>query len=211
MLNKNDEIKINKSIEGIIVEINERLPKEDKELEIAFKETEQITFGIVRNRINNLLSDLELYLQTEALKKEIFSISENQVIFYKKNLFKKVKEENKFDMTQKIKYKTGEELEKNLKEAGIIFATSGVVSIIIPSIVPVSIGLVIAGVLYYNAKKSSKIRKNKFNEIIKEYLKNLKISLQKWVESVDKYYENEINKLEDEIKNSKEELKDGKE
>ena len=114
-------------------------------------------------------------------------------------------------MTQKIKYKKGEELEKNLKEAGIIFATSGVVSIIIPSIVPVSIGLVIAGVLYYNAKKSSKIRKNKFNEIIKEYLKNLKISLQKWVESVDKYYENEINKLEEEIKNSKEKLKDGKE
>ena len=208
MLNKNDEIKINKAIDGIIIEISERLPKEDKELEIAFKETEQITFGIVRNRINNLLSDLELYLQTEALKKEIFNTSENQVIFYKKNLFKKV---NKFDMTQKIKYKKGEELEKNLKEAGIIFATSGVVSIIIPSIVPVSIGLVIAGVLYYNAKKSSKIRKNKFNEIIKEYLKNLKISLQKWVESVDKYYENEINKLEEEIKNSKEELKDGKE
>ena len=208
MLNKNDEIKINKAIDGIIIEISERLPKEDKELEIAFKETEQITFGIVRNRINNLLSDLELYLQTEALKKEIFNTSENQVIFYKKNLFK---EENKFDMTQKIKYKKGEELEKNLKEAGIIFATSGVVSIIIPSIVPVSIGLVIAGVLYYNAKKSSKIRKNKFNEIIKEYLKNLKISLQKWVESVDKYYENEINKLEEEIKNSKEELKDGKE
>ena len=211
MLNKNDEIKINKAIDGIIIEISERLPKEDKELKIAFEETEQITYGIVKNRINNLLSDLELYLQTEALKKEIFSTSENQVIFYKKNLFKKVKEENKFDMTQKIKYKKGEELEKNLKEAGIIFATSGVVSIIIPSIVPVSIGLVIAGVLYYNAKKSSKIRKNKFNEIIKEYLKNLKISLQKWVESVDKYYENEINKLEEEIKNSKEELKDGKE
>ena len=63
MLNKNDEIKINKAIDGIIIEISERLPKEDKELEIAFKETEQITFGIVRNRINNLLSDLELYLQ----------------------------------------------------------------------------------------------------------------------------------------------------
>ena len=83
MLNKNDEIKINKAIDGIIIEISERLPKEDKELEIAFKETEQITFGIVRNRINNLLSDLELYLQTEALKKEIFNTSENQVIFYK--------------------------------------------------------------------------------------------------------------------------------
>ena len=104
-------------------------------------------------------------------------------------------------MTQKIKYKKGEELEKNLKEAGIIFATSGVVSMIIPSILPVSVGMVLAGVLYYTAKKSSKIRKNKFNEIIKEYLKNLKISLQKWVESVDKYYEEEINKLEKELKN----------
>jgi len=92
MLNKNDEIKINKAIDGIIIEISERLPKEDKELKIAFEETEQITYGIVKNRINNLLSDLELYLQTEALKKEIFSTSENQVIFYKKNLFKKVKE-----------------------------------------------------------------------------------------------------------------------
>ena len=61
MLNKNDEIKINKAIDGIIIEISERLPKEDKELKIAFEETEQITYGIVKNRINNLLSDLELY------------------------------------------------------------------------------------------------------------------------------------------------------
>ena len=60
MLNKNDEIKINKAIDGIIIEISERLPKEDKELKIAFEETEQITYGIVKNRINNILSDLEL-------------------------------------------------------------------------------------------------------------------------------------------------------
>lgn len=209
MLNKNDEIKINKSIEGIIVEISERLPKEDKELEIAFEETEQITFGIIKNRINNLLSDLELYLQTETLKKEIFSTSENQVIFYKKNLFKKVKEENKFDMTQKIKYKKGEELEKQLKEAGIIFAASGIISFIIPSAIPVSIGLIIAGTLYYTAKKNPKIREKKFNKVVNEYLDNLEISLHEWVKSVVTYYDKEVEKLENELKNK--ELKDGKE
>ena len=84
MLNKNDEIKINKSIEGIIVEISERLPKEDKELEIAFEETEQITFGIIKNRINNLLSDLELYFskfekQKISKSKRIFNLKKSQL------------------------------------------------------------------------------------------------------------------------------------
>ena len=209
MLNKNDEIKINKAIDGIIIEISERLPKEDKELEIAFEETEQITFGIVKNRLNNLLSDLEFYLQTEALQKEIFSTSKNQILFYKRNLFKKVKEENKFNMTQKIEYKKGEELEKQLKEAGIIFAASGIISFIIPSAIPVSIGLIIAGTLYYTAKKNPKIREKKFNKVVNEYLDNLETSLHEWVKSVVTYYDKEVEKLENELKNK--ELKDGKE
>jgi len=41
MLNKNDEIKINKAIDGIIIEINERLPKEDKELNTSHKHTKK--------------------------------------------------------------------------------------------------------------------------------------------------------------------------
>ena len=92
MLTEKEKNKIDRVIKEIIVEIREGLPKEDKELEKSFKETEQITIKVIRNRKNNLLTDLELYLQEEALKKEIFSISENQTIFYEKNIFEKLKE-----------------------------------------------------------------------------------------------------------------------
>ena len=211
LLNENDKEKINKIIKDIIQEIKGRFPEEDKDLEITFKEVEKRTVDIVKNRVNNLFVDLELCLQKSALKREVFSSPQNQVLFYRKNLFKKVKEENKFDMTQKIEYKKVEELEKKIKELGIIFTASGAISIIISSIIPVSIGIIIVGVLYCTAKKNPEFRKKKFNEKIKIYLKNLETSLQKWVESVDIYYEKEVNKLEDEIENSKKELKDGKE
>ena len=209
MLTEKEKNKIDRVIKEIIVEIREGLPKEDKELEKSFKETEQITIKVIRNRKNNLLADLELYLQEEALKKEIFSISENQTIFYEKNIFEKLKEEIAFDINQKINYKKGEELEKQLKEAGIIFAASGIISFIIPSAIPVSIGLIIAGTLYYTAKKNPKIREKKFKKVVNEYLDNLEISLHEWVKSVVTYYDKEVEKLENELKNK--ELKDGKE
>ena len=39
------------------------------------------------------------------------------------------------------------------------------------------------------------------NEVTNKYLKNIKISLQEWVKSIEKYYDEEIDKLEKELKN----------
>ena len=104
-------------------------------------------------------------------------------------------------MPKNIDYKNGEELKKALKQSGIIFTTGGVVSIIIKTLVPISIGLILAGVWYYTAQKNENIRKDKMNEITDKYLSNLKISLQEWVKSIEKYYDGEVEELERELNN----------
>ena len=38
-------------------------------------------------------------------------------------------------------------------------------------------------------------------EIRDQYLNNLKISLEKWVKSIEEYYDEEVEKLERELKN----------
>ena len=115
-------------------------------------------------------------------------------------MFDKIDNKFIFEIPNSIDYKNGEELKKALTQSGIIFTTGGIVSVIIKSLVPVSIGLILAGVWYYTAQKNENIRKEKMNEVTNKYLKNIKISLQEWVKSIEKYYDEEVDKLEKELK-----------
>ena len=148
-----------------------------------------------------LLSDVCGYLRTETLKKEIFKNIDNKLKFDDLDMFNKIDNKFVFEVPKNIDYKNGEELKKALKQSGIIFTTGGVVSIIIKTLVPISIGLILAGVWYYTAQKNENIRKDKMNEITDKYLSNLKISLQEWVKSIEKYYDSEVEELERELNN----------
>ena len=148
-----------------------------------------------------LLSDICVSLRKETLKKEIYKNIDNKLKFDDLDMFDKIDNKFIFEIPNNIDYKNGEELKKSLTQSGIIFSAGGVVSIIIKSLIPVSIGLILAGVWYYTAQKNENTRKEKMNEITNKYLKNIKISLQEWVKSIEKYYDEEVDKLEEELKN----------
>ena len=147
-----------------------------------------------------LLSDICISLRKETLKKEIYKNIDNKLKFDDLDMFNKIDNKFIFEIPNNIDYKNGEELKKALTQSGIIFTAGGVVSVIIRSLVPVSIGLILAGVQYYTAQKNENIKKEKMNEITNKYLKNIKISLQEWVKSIEKYYDEEVDKLEKELK-----------
>ena len=87
-------------------------------------------------------------------------------------------------------------------QSGVIFVTGGAVSLITKSSIPVSIGLILSGVWYYTSQQKAKdFEKRKMKEIRDQYLNNLKISLEKWVKSIEEYYDEEVEKLERELKN----------
>ena len=185
MLNEIDRENVNIAIDGIIKNIRDSLPKINKPMNVRIEELKKISTRITIAESKMLLSDVCGYLRTETLKKEIFKIDNKFV----------------FEVPKNIDYKNGEELKKALKQSGIIFTTGGVVSIIIKTLVPISIGLILAGVWYYTAQKNENIRKDKMNEITDKYLSNLKISLQEWVKSIEKYYDTEVEELERELNN----------
>ena len=185
----------------IINNIKEALPKIDKPMNVRIEELKKISANITITESKMLLSDICVSLRKETLKKEIFKNIDNKLKFDDLDMFDKIDNKFIFEIPNNIDYKNGEELKKSLTQSGIIFSAGGVVSIIIKSLIPVSIGLILAGVWYYTAQKNENTRKEKMNEITNKYLKNIKISLQEWVKSIEKYYDEEVDKLEEELKN----------
>ena len=201
MLNEIDRENVNIAIDGIIKNIRDSLPKINKPMNVRIEELKKISTRITIAESKMLLSDVCGYLRTETLKKEIFKNIDNKLKFDDLDMFNKIDNKFVFEVPKNIDYKNGEELKKALKQSGIIFTTGGVVSIIIKTLVPISIGLILAGVWYYTAQKNENIRKDKMNEITDKYLSNLKISLQEWVKSIEKYYDGEVEELERELNN----------
>lgn len=200
MLNQLDRENIDKAIDRIINNIKEALPKIDKPVNVRIEELKKISANITITESKMLLSDICISLRKETLKKEIFKNIDNKLKFDDLDMFDKIDNKFIFEIPNNIDYKNGEELKKALTQSGIIFTTGGIVSVIIKSLVPISIGLILAGVWYYTAQKNENIRKEKMNEITNKYLKNIKISLQEWVKSIEKYYDEEVDKLEKELK-----------
>ena len=201
MLNEIDRENVNMAIDGIIKNIRDSLPKINKPMNVRIEELKKISTRITIAESKMLLSDVCGYLRTETLKKEIFKNIDNKLKFDDLDMFNKIDNKFVFEVPKNIDYKNGEELKKALKQSGIIFTTGGVVSIIIKTLVPISIGLILAGVWYYTAQKNENIRKDKMNETTDKYLSNLKISLQEWVKSIEKYYDGEVEELERELNN----------
>ena len=200
MLNQLDRENIDKAIDRIINNIKEALPKIDKPMNIRIEELKKISTNITITESKMLLSDICISLRKETLKKEIYKNIDNKLKFDDLDMFNKIDNKFIFEIPNNIDYKNGEELKKALAQSGIIFSAGGVVSVIIKSLIPVSIGLILAGVWYYTAQKNENIKKEKMNEITNKYLKNIKISLQEWVKSIEKYYDEEVDKLEKELK-----------
>lgn len=141
-------------------------------------------------------------MESKALEKDIYKNEENKTKYFKLELNQKMKEKFVFETPKHIDYKNGKELKKALIRSGVIFVTGGAVSLITKSSIPVSIGLILSGVWYYNSQQKAKdFEKRKMKEIRDQYLNNLKISLEKWIKSIEEYYDEEVEKLERELKN----------
>ena len=169
MLNQLDRENINKAIDRIINNINEALPKIDKPINVRIEELKKISTNITITESKMLLSDICVSLRKETLKKEIYKNIDNKLKFDDLDMFDKIDNKFIFEIPNNIDYKNGEELKKSLTQSGIIFSAGGVVSIIIKSLIPVSIGLILAGVWYYTAQKNENTRKEKMNEITNKY------------------------------------------
>ena len=141
-------------------------------------------------------------MESKTLEKDIYKNEENKTKYFKLELNQKMKEKFVFETPKHIDYKNGKELKKALMQSGVIFVTGGAVSLITKSSIPVSIGLILSGVWYYTSQQKAKdFEKRKMKEIRDQYLNNLKISLEKWVKSIEEYYDEEVEKLERELKN----------
>ena len=184
--------KITKKIEKNIPEINQPLSEDDKDI------LNRMIILESKSLFHTLYRDME----SKTLEKDLYKNEENKTKYFKLELNQKMKEKFVFETPKHIDYKNGEELKKALMQSGVIFVAGGAVSLITKSSIPVSIGLILSGVWYYTSQQKAKdFEKRKMKEIKDKYLDNLKISLEKWVRSIEEYYVGEVEKLERELKN----------
>lgn len=184
--------KIVKKIEKNLPEINQPISEDDKDIlnRMIILESKSLFYTLYRD------------MESKTLEKDIYKNEENKTKYFKLELNQKMKEKFVFETPKHIDYKNGKELKKALMQSGVIFVTGGAVSLITKSSIPVSIGLILSGVWYYTSQQKAKdFEKRKMKEIRDQYLNNLKISLEKWVKSIEEYYDEEVEKLERELKN----------
>lgn len=184
--------KIVKKIEKNLPEINQPISEDDKDIlnRMIILESKSLFYTLYRD------------MESKTLEKDIYKNEENKTKYFKLELNQKMKEKFVFETPKHIDYKNGKELKKALMQSGVIFVTGGAVSLITKSSIPVSIGLILSGVWYHTSQQKAKdFEKRKMKEIRDQYLNNLKISLEKWVKSIEEYYDEEVEKLERELKN----------
>ena len=139
-------------------------------------------------------------MKDKTLQENIFKDAGNEVVFYEKNIQKELNEKFNFEIPSKIDYEESEKKINNWKAMGIITVAGGVISIILKKATPIMVVVVIAGIMTVINKNKKSEKNDNLENIIKEYLENVKKSLLAWVDSIAEYYDERVEELKSKLK-----------
>ena len=155
-----------------------------------------VTMAVNKFTVESKMLTTSVYnmLSKRTLAKPFFQASQNQAAFYELNLPKQLRQKFDYTVPQHIDY---QEAQKQVYAyVGVGAVAGGVVSICMESWVPVTVAVLLAGiiaaVLYTNSQK----RKQNVERLIQEYLDAIEASMMDWVGSIEEYYDKQIAVLE---------------
>lgn len=157
-----------------------------------------VTMAVNKFTVESKMLTTSVYnmLSKRTLAKPFFQASQNQAAFYELNLPKQLRQKFDYTVPQHIDYQEAQKQVYAYVGAGAVAAAGGVVSICMESWVPVTVAVLLAGimaaVLYTNSQK----RKQNVERLIQEYLDAIEMSMMDWVGSIEEYYDKQIAVLE---------------
>lgn len=203
MLENADREKIEKYVDKVLGNIYSDV-KRNVEDGMRGREVIDATVRLTVNKITPeskmILSSTYNMLMERTLAGDLYNNPQNKAAFYSADILKKLNSHFVFDVPDHIDYEESRSLLNKWTEAGIIVAVGGGFSISMKKVFPVIVAVALAGIMLFllrNQPVSS--RKPDVEALVKEYLKNVKLSLLNWVDEVVTFYEDEIVKLEKEI------------
>ena len=200
MLENNDRGKIEEYVVKILESIYSSA-KKNIESGMSNRNVIDTAVNLTVNRLTPeskmIMSSVYNMLIEKTLAKSLYQNAQNKATFYERNIMKDLNEKFSFEIPAHIDYKENKSLINKWTAAGAVGVGGGIVSITMKKAIPVVISVIIAGVMWYLLrKKNTSENRQDINDLIEEYLKNVKATLMLWVDEISAYYDEEVNKLE---------------
>ena len=143
-----------------------------------------------------LLTSTYYLLEEQTLEKEIYSNPHNKAAFYERDILKELEEKFDFKIPENFTLNEGREKIKKLEVAGVIVVSSGAISLLLDSFVPLGlgVGIVLVGIMAYTIQNNSK---NNIEKTVNIYLSNVKNTLMQWILNIVDFYESKVKELEE--------------
>lgn len=208
MLENNDRVKIEKYIDKIFLSIKSDI-KRNIGSGISGKQAIDNVINITVNKFTPeskmILSSTYNMLMEKTFTKSLYANPQNKAAFYSRDILKDLNAKFVFDVPAHIDYEECRNFFNAWTLMGVISDIGGVVVISLNStrkMLPLGIAMIIAGIgiiAYEMWKDHANRGSQNINNLIHEYLKNVKLSLLSWVDEIANYYDSEVIKLEKEI------------
>ncbi len=150
----------------------------------------------VTAKCKGIMSTLYTELSCETLKSDIFKDNTNANKFYDLDLCSHIYEKYNFEPENKINFNA---INSQLVALGIPIGIAGIgvalsLSITKPIVIPVA--LIVAALLYPLIKKGlDSTNKQQFFTVVEKYVKDLKVELLSWFDSIEIYYKKLVDEL----------------
>ena len=143
-----------------------------------------------------ILSNVFQSLQSQVLSLPEFNSFERKDAYYKLQILEKMNAKFIFDIPKNIDLITvSEEIKRGIIIGAVTIESTGIIiSIVLKSLIPVCIGTIIAGIMYFLLRDKLITQRN-VQQIIEKYLESVKTALLQWITDIEQFFEEEISKI----------------
>ena len=143
-----------------------------------------------------ILSNVFQSLQSQVLSLPEFNSFERKDAYYKLQILEKMNAKFIFDIPKNIDLITvSEEIKRGIIIGAVTIESTGIIiSIVLKSLIPVCIGTIIAGIMYFLLRDKLITQRN-VQQIIEKYLESVKTALLQWITDIEQFFEEDISKI----------------
>ena len=154
-----------------------------------------LTVNKIAPQSKMLLSSAYNMMMVRTLSDPFFSDSQNKAAFYEADILKEITSKFDFAVPTEINYQRDYSTLKTLAASGAVVVAGGLIGVTLKSWIPVGIAVVLAGIMEFVIKSKCRISNNNLNQLITEYLQNVKRSFMLWIDAIESFYDNKVAEL----------------
>lgn len=154
-----------------------------------------LTVNKIAPQSKMLLSSAYNMMMVRTLSDPFFSDSQNKAAFYEADILKEITSKFDFAVPTEINYQRDYSTLKTLAASGAVVVAGGLIGVTLTSWIPVGIAVVLAGIMGFVIKSKCGISNNNLNQLITEYLQNIRHSFMLWIDAIESFYDNKVAEL----------------